>query len=338
MKVNLLGNFYRSKTLKKGLEFAADKGALFAAGTSLALSTVARPIAIYATPKTDKENRKVACAKSIASSAVGFGLMLVASLPIANSIKKISNNPDKYLEKKTIGVLKESGKALPASKGYQFATQLFKLGVGAAAAIPKSIITCALIPPIIGLLSSSTPKKDTIRIKPVTNNNTDKNKDGAISFKGKLPKEPLTKGISKIINTDAVQNITNKYMDTNYPMHISALTDTLATGAFIARTKKSSRIKEERKNTLMLNAGISTGLSIGVSYVIDKALKKPTEKFIDNFRKANKNSPKLEKYVEGIRIAKPTLILGAVYYCAIPFVSTFLAEKFGDNKDKKKRI
>ena len=333
MKVNLLGNFYKSKTLKKGLEFAADKGALFAAGTSLALSTVARPIAIYATPKTDKENRKLACAKSIASSTVGFGLMLGASLPIANSVKKISDNPTKYLKQKTINTLKDSGKSLPASKGYQFATQLFKLGVGAVAAVPKSIITCALIPPIINLLTPKVPEKNIIKIKPKTDNNN-QNKDGNISFRGKVPKEPLTKGIAKVINNDTVQNFTNKYKNSNYPMHISALTDTVATGAFLVQTKKSSKIKDERKNTLMRNAGISTGLSIGTSYLIDKALNKPTEKFIDNFKKANINSSKLEKYVEGIKIAKPTLILGTVYYCVIPFVSTFLAERFEKGRNK----
>ena len=333
MKVNLLGNFYKSKTLKKGLEFAADNGALFAAGTSLALSTVARPIAIYATPKTDKENRKLACAKSIASSAVGFGLMVGASLPISNSIKKINKNPNKYLSKKTINNLKEGTKPLSASKGYQFATQLFKLGVGAAAAIPKSVITCALIPPIISLLTPTVPKKPVVKIKDPINENK-KEINNNVSFTGKISKEPLTKGIAKLLNTDSVQELSAKFKDSNYPMHISALTDTVATATFMTQTKNSSKIKEERKDTLIKNAGISTGLSIAASYILDKALNKPTEKFIDNFKKANKKSPKLDKYVEGIRIAKPALILGTIYYCAIPFVSTFLAERFDKKKTK----
>ena len=332
MKVNLLGNFYKSKTLKKGLEFAADNGALFAASTSLALSTVARPIAIYSTPKTDKENRKLACAKSIASSLVGFGIMVGASIPISKSIKKINETPDKYLNEKTINKLKDGVKPLSASKGYQFATQLFKLGVGAAAAIPKSIITCALIPPIISLFTPTVPKKNVVKIKDPIDNS--KSKGNNVSFTGRLSKEPLTKGIAKVLNSDVIQNFSTKFKDTNYPMHISALTDTIATGTFMLQTKKSSKIKEERKDTLIKNAGISTGLSIGASYLVDNALDKPTEKFIDKFKKANQNSPKLEKYIEGIKIAKPTIILGTIYYCAIPFVSTFLAERFDKKKTK----
>ena len=98
------------------------------------------------------------------------------------------------------------------------------------------------------------------------------------------------------------------------------------------KTAKNKKIEQDRKKALMYNAGISTGLCIAGSYIIDKALKKPTEKFIENFRKANKKSPKLEKYVEGIRVAKPALILGGIYYIIIPVISTFLADRFDKNK------
>lgn len=328
MKVNFTGyNFYKSKQLKKGLEFAADKGALFSAGTSLALATVARPIAIYSTPKTDKENKKLACAKSIASSAIGFGLMLGASLPISNSIKKIDKNPDKYLKSSTIKNLKESSKPLTSSKGYQFITQIFKLGVGTAFAIPKAIITCAMIPAIMGTVfvhkkKSNTPTKEDIVIKetkPINKN--------SLNFTGRISKEPLTKGISEIINNKNAQNFVKKYKDTNYAMHLTALTDTLATGTFMAQTAKSDKIEESRKKPLIYNSAISTGLSIGSTYVLDKALEKPTEKFIEKFKEANKNSKKLDKYVEGIKIAKPVLLMGTIYYCAIPIISTFFAER-----------
>ena len=66
-------SIYTNKFLKKGLEFASDRSALFVGSVSLALSTVARPIAIMSTPKTDKENKKYACARSLASSAIGYG-------------------------------------------------------------------------------------------------------------------------------------------------------------------------------------------------------------------------------------------------------------------------
>ncbi len=334
MKVNLsTNNLYRNRLLKRGLEFVADNGALFAAGTSLTLATVVRPLSIYLTPKTDKENKKLACAKSIASSAVGFGLMVGASVPISNSVKKINNNPEKYLKNETIKKLKDTAKPLTSSKGYQFVTQLFKLGIGAVAAIPKSVITCALIPSIMLAMFKHDKSDKQNKVETINQKNTVKSSKN-LTFKGKIPKEPLTNGIAKIIDSPSVQKFANKYKDTNYAMHISALTDSVATGAFIVQTKNNKKIKEERKHTLMYNAGISTGLSIGTSYIIDKVLDKPTEKIINKFKEVNKNSPKLDKYVEGIKIAKPTLILGGVYYCAIPLVSTFLADRVETGKNR----
>lgn len=296
-------SIYTNRILKKGLEFASDNSALFVGTVSLALSTVARPIAIMSTPNTNKENKKYACIKSFASTAVGYGLMLGASLPVSNALNEIDKNKTKYLKPQTL-------KRLSTPKKYAFATQLFNLGLGFLIAVPKSMLTCALIPPF---MSKIFPKKE----------NQQKN----VSFTGNL-----SKGIGKLIDTNAVQKLTEKFYNTNFEQHIMCLTDVVATGAFITQTAKNKKIEQDRKKALMYNAGISTGLCIAGSYIIDKALKKPTEKFIENFRKANKNSPKLEKYVEGIRVAKPALILGGIYYIIIPVISTFLADRFDKNK------
>lgn len=296
-------SIYTNRIFKKGLEFASNKSAIFVGSVSLALSTIARPIAILSTPNTNKENKKYACIKSFASTAVGYGLMLGASLPVSNALKEIDKNKTKYLKPQTL-------KRLSTPKKYAFATQLFNLGLGFLIAIPKSILTCALIPPFMAKIF---PKKE----------NQQKN----ISFTGNL-----SKGIGKLIDTNAVQKLTEKFHNTNFEQHIMCLTDVVATGAFITQTAKNKKIEQDRKKALMYNAGISTGLCIAGSYIIDKALKKPTEKFIENFRKANKNSPKLEKYVEGIRVAKPALILGGIYYIIIPVISTFLADRFDKNK------
>ena len=87
--------------------------------------------------------------------------------------------------------------------------------------------------------------------------------------------------------------------------------------------EKSKKIEEARKKVLEYNAGISTGLSIASGYCIDKLSEKPTEKFIKKFSEINKNDPKLSKYIEGIKIVKPALIFGLVYYAGIPLISTF---------------
>ncbi len=78
---------------------------------------------------------------------------------------------------------------------------------------------------------------------------------------------------------------------------------------------------------LIYNSLISTGLCIAGGYALNGATSKSTEKFIDKFKKINKDLPELEKYVEGIKIAKPALLIGGIYYILIPIISTFLADR-----------
>ena len=312
MKVNSNITFqglYTNKTFKKGLEFAAENGALFSAATIFGCSVGVRPLSIWMTPNVDKENKKVLCAKSIASSLAGYLMMFGISKPVANSIKKIDKNPEKYLSSKTIQNLKEKNETLQYSKTYTFATQMFKLGLGVVTAVPKALLTVAGLPVI---MKKAFPHKQEINRQ-------------NINFKGK--KDGLAKNIAKVINQDGMQKFSKKYKDSNFPMHIVALTDVLTTATFIHETNRSKKIEEKRKKTLAYNAAISTGLSILSGYIIDKLLDKPTEKFIQNFRKANKGLPNVEKQVEGIRIAKPILIMAGIYYTLIPFMSAFLSEK-----------
>ena len=312
MKVNSNITFqglYTNKTFKKGLEFAAENGALFSEATIFGCSVGVRPLSIWMTPHVDKENKKVLCAKSIASSFAGYLMMFGISKPVANSIKKIDKNPEKYLSSKTVQNLKEESKTLQYSKAYIFATQMFKLGLGVATAVPKALLTVAGLPVVM---------------KKVFPQEQEKHQQN-ISFKGK--KDGLAKNIAKVINQDGMQKFSKKYKDSNFPMHIVALTDVLTTATFIHETNRSKKIEEKRKKTLAYNAAISTGLSILSGYIIDKLLDKPTEKFIQNFRKANKGLPNVEKQVEGIRIAKPILIMAGIYYTLIPFMSAFLSEK-----------
>lgn len=295
---------YNSKIVKKGLELAANNGALFTSAASLVFATAVRPIAIMSAPKTDRENKKYACIKSISSSAAGFLLMLGVSQPVSNAIKKIDKNPSEYLKPSTIKNLKAGEKSLLKSKRYTFATQLFTLGLGALLAIPKSIMTCALIPPV---MSKVFPKKP---------------EDKKVSFTGNL-----SKGIGQIIDTKPIQKMADKFHNTNFEKHIICLTDIIGTLAFAEQTQKSKKIEQNRKRALIYNSLISTSLCIGGTYAIDKLLQKPSEKFIEKFKQANKNSPKLDKYVEGIRIVKPALIMGVLYYMFIPLISTFLADR-----------
>ena len=50
-------SIYNSNIVKKGLKFAAENGALFAATASLVFSTI-RPAVILSTPGTDNRNKQ----------------------------------------------------------------------------------------------------------------------------------------------------------------------------------------------------------------------------------------------------------------------------------------
>lgn len=304
MKVNSnnkdisFGGIYNSKPLKKGLEFAADNGSLFAATTTLALSLVTRSAAIFATPKTDKENKKLAFAKSLTSTFIGYLLMLGLSMPLAKSMKNI----DKKLTPEAINNLRDGAETLSKSKSYILATQLFKLGLGFVAAIPKAILTAASLPIVM--------------------NNICPNENKGLSFKGGISDK-----IAKVMNNKKYQEFAKKYKDTNFPMHIIAATDTLTTGTFIYQTTNSNKIKDKQKKTLCNYAAISTCLSIITGYITNKITDKPMEKFIEQYKKINKNDSNLDKQLEGIKIAKPILLIGGIYYIIIPIISTFLADK-----------
>ncbi len=322
---------YNNKYFKKSLEFAKDNGALFSGSVSFALSTIARPIAIMATPNTDLENKKYACAKSFSSSAVGYLLMLCASLPVSKAIKNINKSPVKYLKNSTIDFFKKDSSGLEKSKTYNFATQLFTLGVGFVIAVPKSVMTCALIPPLMSKLFPEKHSDKQLNARKKTDKTYTKP-----SFTGgnSYVTEALSKGIGKIIDTKAVQKMSEKFHNTNFEQHIMSLTDVLITASFMQQTAQSKHIEEKRKKPLMYNAAISTGLCLTGGYAVNGMIKKHFDKFVENFSEVNKNSPKLDKYIEGLRIAKSTLILGGIYYIIIPLISTFLADRI-DRKNTK---
>ena len=325
MKVNCINKnsisfngFYNSKGLKKILSFAENNGALFTASTALILSATARPLSIMATPKTDKENKKIACAKAITSTILDFVITFAISLPIVKAVGNINKNPQKYLKKETIENL-NGVNGLDDSKAYTLANQMFKLGVGIAIAAPKAILNLLGMPYILNLFS----KKEDSKFKSSENNQ--------LNFKGKGI-EKLSKWIGKTIDNKSVQEFSKKNADSNFPMHINAIKDALTTGVFVAGLNKSKRIDAERKKPLIYNSLIGTGLSIISGYLLDAATEKSAEKFIEKLKSANKNDPNLKKYVDGFKIAKPVIILGTMYYAVIPLISTFLGERVS-NKD-----
>ena len=322
MKVNCQNNrdisfngFYNNKAFKKGLEFAANNGTLFAATTTLVLSGI-RPLAILSTPNTNKKNKQVACAKSVTSSINGYLIALACSYPLSRSIKKIDKMPNNYLKPETIKNLKDAGKALTESKAYSMATQLFKLGLGAIIAVPKAILTAFGTPYVLKIFDN----KDVLNNEPSKPIGIGNN----LSFRAK---NNLPSNIGKIINKKGVQDFVVKHKDSNFPMHIVAVTDTLSTATFVHQINSNKHLEEQDKKPLIYNSIISTALSISSTYILDHLTKNKTDEFIEKFKKINKKDPNLAKQIEGIKIAKPILIAGCIYYVLIPIISTFLADR-----------
>lgn len=342
MKIgSLTTKICKNNTLKKGLEFAANNGSLFVAGSQLTLAALVRPLSIAATPKTDKENKKLACAKSFASSLTNYLMVLGVSLPIARNIKKIDNTPERYLKPETIKTMKEGAKPLIESKSYQFATQMFKLGGNALTAVPRAIVTCALIPPIMVGIKwlNGKWKKENEELEPphpiplpkgARGINVDKT-FSTFSFKGAKGIN-LAKKLGKVIDSPIMQKTSERFKNSNFQMHTMAVTDSITTLTLCHQVNNNKKIDTERKKVLNSNSCLSTSLGILSGYLADKALDKPVNKFIKTFSEINKFDPKLSKYVEGIKIAKPTVIYGGIYYALIPVVSTFFAERLNNKK------
>lgn len=310
----------KNKRVLSTLEKISDHGTSFSNGTSLVMSLAVRPISIFATPNTEKENKQYAAANSICSGIIKFGIVEAVALPIESAIKRIDKNPQNFLNCKTLQNLKEPEKVFAEAKSYKLITQVLKLGTGFLTAIPKSMLTIALIPIIMDNLFIKTQKS-----KPKNQDNKTQQQNPKPNFTGNY----ITKSLSKIIDNSKVQNLAIKYRnkDKDIAKHMTAGTDILLTASSAYRINQSSGIKDNRKKALIYNNIISTAITLVGGYAIDSAIKKRTENFIEKFKIINAGDPKITKYVEGINILRPAIIFAAIYYGILPMFSTFMGEK-----------
>ena len=328
---------YDSRCLKRGLKFASDNGVLFSAVTCVVLSSIFRPIAVLLTPKAKKEDKQYTCARSITSGLLNFGLTVAITTPIIKAVDNIANNANKYLTPKTIKALKGKEKVLTQNKGaFGFATQMVKLGSSFLTAEPKAYLSCALVPPLMSMLFNT----DRHPNNPNKKENFVKIGNSKVTFKGNLGQNVtnrLSKAIAKFFNWEPLQKTANKYHDTNFAQHMFSLNDIYLTSLFVKYTNSNKDIKESRKKTLNYNAMLQTGITIPLTYAIDALSKKPTQRFIEKLKESSKNDPNVNKYIEGVKIAKPALIMGVLYYVVMPVVCTMLADAVSRKVDGDKK-
>lgn len=314
-----------NKFLLSGLKKISEHGTSFIAGTSLVMSCGVRTFSIMKTPGIDKENKQYLAANSVCSGLVKFAMVEAVALPIENIIKKIDKNPEKYLKKSAFSAYCAGVKNLAESKSYRFITQIFKQSTGAVMAIPKSLLTVALIPFMAEIFRPKTQKKKQNVQSPSKHP----------SFKHK---EYFTTLTARILSLKPVVKFANKYhkAEKDISKHITAFTDVLLTGSSAVSIAKSRDIKEKRKKPLIFNNIISTTMTLLLGYGLDGAAKTGTGKFIKKFSEVNKHDVNLPKYIEGINILRPTLIFAFVYYGLLPIFSAYSAEKASEAAFHKK--
>lgn len=347
MQVNRVTNkLLQNKFLLKSLEKISDHGTSFAAGTSLVLSLTLRTLSINSTPNIEKDNKQYAISNSIASSLVKFGIVEAVALPIENAVNRIDKNAEKYIN---ASALKNFD---PNSRSYKFVTQSIKLSAGLLTAIPKSMLTVALIPVIMDKIFKYNPKKElekTLEKYPfltMKNNNFFTGKEPekqpsktnepaftggvgtANTFFGRM-NDKLSHFIGSIISNKKVQSIAKKYEmeDEDIYKHMSALTDVVLTGSAVYQTNKSNSIKENCKKVLNYNNIISTAVTLFAGYKADDLIKGKTEKFVNKFKELNKDYKNIDKCVQGIHIVRPAIIFAGIYYALLPIFSIYFADK-----------
>lgn len=308
-----------NKTFLNGLETISEHSASFTAATSCVMASGVRPLAIYAIPNVKKENKEYAIANSISSGVAKFAMFEIVAFPIENAIKKTERNPKKFLKPQTYKNFLNNTDTLDKSRNFKFITQLIKQSIGFFTAIPKSIITAAFIPILMDKIFSFNIQQQ---------HKEKQSQPFSSSFKGGMT-DNIANGIGKILDLKFIQNIAKKFSskDADITRNMSVSTDILLTSSFTHQTLKSEKIDENCKKPLILNNVYGTIASILFGCTIDSAVKKNTKHFIDKFKKANNNNPKIHKYIEGINIVRPTLIFAFIYYGIIPMFTTYLADK-----------
>lgn len=325
---------YNNKLVLNSLEKIAEHPATFIAATSFLTASVVRPVAIMSSPGVDKENKKYAIANSLASAVSKFALAEAVALPVEKAIQKIEKEPEKFLTPKTVEKLKAGTDNLLKSKKYNSVSQLLKLSPGLLTAIPKTMITVALIPVLMNLIFKNKTKRQEKNnkydnfIKADSPNVFKDIASNSPSFKGSKG-ELGAKAVGKLFDSRLIQKTADKLSGkgNNMARNITVATDLLLSASFALRTQKSKNIDEKRKKPLIYNNLIGTGATLAAGCMIDNAIQKNNKNFVKKFSEINKNNPKLDKYITGLNIARPTLIFAGVYYGLFPFFSTMLADK-----------
>lgn len=151
----------------------------------------------------------------------------------------------------------------------------------------------------------------------------------------------IARGLGKVLDQDFSVNLIkwtkkHKSFDKNLISHLIVLASTLLSGFYIKKTLENDKLEPNKRRTLAINQGITWGISTIMAYTFDGLATKTINAFTNKFKDLNKGAEKLQKYENGIKIAKSTIIMSVVYRFIAPVVVTPIANKIGNSLNEKK--
>lgn len=144
--------FLTSQRLKDWARRAAESPAVFESAYAAILACMIRPATIIALPsKKNKDDQKYAASHSIASGAIGYIAALLIYSPISAAVKKVEEKPTEFIspEKERFNYLGELKDGKLNGSRFNVASKYFNMIPKFLVAVPLSIATIALIPPIL---------------------------------------------------------------------------------------------------------------------------------------------------------------------------------------------
>lgn len=303
---------------------------------ALILAGVMRPATIMALPgDKDKDDKIYASGHAMASGIMGFAVSTIITSPFDESIKKIFDDR-KFIGKK-LGALNTQIDNLlnkeNATKEDKILAKTLKSKRGAMKtlaknipdwiiAVPRSVLTIALIPPILKYVFGVEKKKPQTQeqTQPIQKQLEKQNdfieKPVFASFKGKTnqsnPQTPTFTGNAGEIAEDIVAKLGSKesnffepfnkmydkmtdkiaekftswYVDSpfiealadrfknskNLYQHCLTVGSVITSGLYMERTYTNKKLDKDRRNTLVVNQGLTLGVSTAGAYMLDKYL------------------------------------------------------------------
>lgn len=151
-----------------------------------------------------------------------------------------------------------------------------------------------------------------------------------------------TKTIKSLV--EKTNKCSEKFVNDKLTPHLMVLGSTILSGFYILKTLGNKDLDEEKRKTLAINQGLTYGVSTAMAYTFDSWLGKAHKKFMANFRAANEamceDVKKLDKWENGLRLAKSIIIIDLVYRFIAPVMVTPVANwcgnKLRENKQTQK--